>query len=174
MRHTRGFSVIHLLIIVTLVLLLTWGASKLVYEQELQGPQGKTQSYGSLWDTVRTITWTSYADKEFRFALRFPSNWTLKKEEGERGFPLWSIGRPSEMGARVSVRQGKPRCARSNAFTLVAFGEKVLPVCVLEEGENLWYVTQFSRGEELFELSCSYATGLKNCYNFFFSFNFIP
>lgn len=174
MRHTQGFSAINLLIIVALVLLLTWGASKLVYEQELAGPQGKTQKYGSVWDTVRTITWTSYADKEFRFALRFPSNWTLKKEEGELGFPIWYIGHESERSARVSLRQGNPRCARSNAFTLAALGEKIVPVCHLEEGENLWYVTQFSRGEELFELSCSYATGLKNCYNFFFSFTFIP
>lgn len=173
MRYTQGFSVVSLIILIVVTVFGTWGISKFVYERGLEGPPKKTQSYGSWWSKVRTITWTSYQDKEFRFALRYPSSWVLKKSEAESGFPLWDLDRQPKTNARVRIRQGDLRCMPGSAFTVVSFGEILFPVCELEEGDDLWYVTEFLRGKEVYMLSCRYGIAIKNCYDFFFSFNFI-
>ena len=174
MQPTRTFSIIKVLILIAVIGFGIWGVSQFVYEREYAGPQNKTPTYGSFWDKARTVTWATYTDKIFHFSLRYPSSWRLTKEEPTTGFPTWSFGKPNNVGAKVHIRRGSPRCVSGGAFVVVSFGKEKFPVCDREEGGDLWYVTEFTRGKDIYELSCKYGVLLKNCYDFFFSFDFTP
>jgi hypothetical protein len=122
------------------------------------------------WEKLRTWTWQSYINQEYRFQFKLPAHWVVEEQQEEdSSWPEWRVTRANGL-FRVTLHRGAPLCDATNAFTYMYVDAARVPLCERDADNGLQYILELPRDDLFFSLSCDYVFSLRTCSRLFATF----